>query len=341
MSVDELVAGRARRRRRRVSVSAILAIAVAAVFVLSLMVGNTFHGLGVVLDVLSGTDTSGASFTVGELRMPRATLGLLAGLSFGAAGVTFQTMLRNPLASPDVIGISGGASAAAVVGLVSLGLSGSAVSLMALAGGLGTALGMYVLASRGGFVGGRLVLVGIGLAAMLQSIVAYVLSRAAAWDLQAAMQWLTGSLNGATWDRVTLLGLAVGIAGSALLGASRSLDVVRLGDDTAASLGLRVHVTRVHLLLAAVVLLAFATAAAGPISFVAFMSGPIASRLVGPGASLVVPAALVGALLVLVADLVGQNVFEHRYPVGVVTGVLGAPYLISLLIAMNRTGASL
>jgi iron complex transport system permease protein len=249
-------------------------------------------------------------------------------------------MLRNPLASPDVIGISSGASAAAVIGIVTLPLNDSQVSLMALGGALLTALGMYLLASRGRFAGGRLVLIGIGIAAMLQSVVAYVLARAAPWDLQSAMRWLTGSLNGATWERVAPLAIVCAVFVAALLAMSRDLAVLCLGDDSSAALGLRVHRTRLLLLVAAVVLLAFATAAAGPISFVAFMAGPIAARLVGPGASLVVPGGLVGALLVLTADLAAQNSFDHRYPVGVITGVLGAPYLITLL-AINRSGGSL
>ena len=209
------------------------------------------------------------------------------------------------------------------------------MSLLALGGALLTALCLYVLANRGGFAGGRLILIGIGVAAMLQSVVAYVLSRAAAWDLQTAMQWLTGSLNGATWARVVPLAIVCAVVVTALLVLGRDASVLRLGDDTAAALGVHVHRTRLSLLVAAVVLLAFATAAAGPIAFVAFMAGPIAARLVGPGASLVVPAGLVGALLVLVADLAGQYAFDHRYPVGVITGVLGAPYLVVLLVAVQ------
>ncbi len=341
MSVENIITGRRRRRRHRFLVTAWLSTAVALVFVASLMIGNTFYGLGDVASVVAGGDVPGASFAVKQLRLPRAVLGLLTGVAFGISGVTFQTMLRNPLASPDVIGISSGASAAAVTGIVFLRLDGSAVSMMALGGALLTAVGMYVLASRGDFAGGRLVLIGIGLAAMLQSVVAYVLSHAAAWDLQTAMRWLTGSLNGATWQRIAPLALVCAIFVAALLAMSRDLAVLRLGDDLSAALGLRVHPTRLLLLIAAVVLLAFATAAAGPISFVAFMAGPIAARLDGPGASLVVPAGLVGALLVLTADLAGQNTLDHRYPVGVVTGLLGAPYLIGLLVATTRSQGSL
>lgn len=336
-----VAAGRRVRQRRRAAMSCGLAVAVVVVFTVSLMTGNTFYGLGDVVAVLRGHDVDGASFAVAELRLPRAVLGTLSGIAFGMSGVTFQTMLRNPLASPDVIGISFGASAAAVVGIVMFSLDDTAVSLLALVGALATAGVLTALGNRGGFSGARFVLVGIGLAAMLRSVVSYVLSRAAAWDIQTAMQWLTGSLNGATWRRVVPLAVVVVVGATFSIVSGRNLGVLRLGDDSAAALGVHVTRTRLALVLVAVALLAFATAASGPIAFVALMSGPIAARIVGPGASLLVPAGLVGALLVLGADQIAQHALPHRYPVGVVTGVLGAPYLIALLVRANRSGGPL
>jgi len=336
-----LLAGRRIRARRRTALTTGLVAAVVIVFVVSLMVGNTFYGLDKIARVILGETVPGASFTVGELRLPRASLGLLTGLCFGIAGVTFQTMLRNPLASPDIIGISSGASAAAVIGLVVFSLSETAVSFLALGAALVTAGAIYLLANRRGFAGTRLILIGIGVAAMLDSTVSYVLSRAASWDLQMAMQWLTGSLNGATWASVTPVLIACVVLIPMLLLHDRQLAVLRLGDDSASALGVHVQRTRIVLIVGAVALLAFATAASGPVAFVAFMAGPIAARIVGPGASLVLPAGLIGALLVMVADLVGQFAFENRYPVGVITGVLGAPYLVYLLIRSNRSGGSI
>lgn len=341
MSTASVIAGRRARMRRRTVVTVVLAVAIGVVFSLSLMIGSTFYTPDEVVRVIAGQTVPGASFSVGELRLPRASMGLLTGLCFGIAGVTFQTMLRNPLASPDIIGINAGASAAAVFGIVFLSLSDTMVSVFALVGAVATAAAIYFLSNRGGFAGTRLILIGIGVAAMLNSVITYVLSRAASWDLQTAMHWLTGSLNGASWDSVAPLALAVLILVPGLLLQDRELGVLRLGDDSAAALGVPVARTRILVILAAVALLAFATAAAGPIAFVAFMSGPIAARLVGPGASLLLPSAFVGALLVLVADLLGQFAFGTRYPVGVVTGVLGAPYLIYLLIRTNRSGGSL
>ena len=340
-STAALVAGRRSRVRRRALLTGALAAAVVVAFLVSLMVGNTFYGLDKVVRVLLGETVPGASFTVGDLRLPRASLGLVTGLCFGIAGVTFQTMLRNPLASPDIIGISSGASAAAVVGIVVFSFSEAIVSLLALGAALLTAGAIYLLANRRGFAGTRLILIGIGVAAMLDSVVTYVLSRAASWDLQMAMQWLTGSLNGATWSGVAPVFVAAAVLVPVLLLNERHLGALRLGDDSAASLGVGVQRTRIVLIVSAVALLAFATAASGPVAFVAFMAGPIAARIVGPGASLTLPSGLIGALLVMVADLVGQNAFENRLPVGVITGVLGAPYLVYLLIRSNRTGGSI
>jgi iron complex transport system permease protein len=332
---------RVRRARRRALVIGTLVVLVLAVYAVTLMVGETFYPPADVLRVIAGETVPGASFTVGELRLPRGTLAVLAGFCFGVGGVTFQTMLRNPLASPDVIGITSGASAAASFAIVILGLSETGVSAFAIAAGLGVAVLVYVLSFRDGVAGTRLILIGIGIAAMLDSATAYVLSQAAQWDLQQAQRWLTGSLNGATWSETAPVAIALVVLGPVLLTQARNLFMLQLGDDTAAALGVRLERTRILVIVAAVGLLAFATAATGPIAFVAFLSGPIAARIVGPNGSLLVPAGLVGALLVLVADLIGQFAFDIRYPVGVITGVLGAPYLVYLLIRTNRAGGSL
>jgi iron complex transport system permease protein len=329
-----------RMRRRRI-VMAVLAVLIAVVFVASLIYGQTIYSPLEVIRVILGDDVPGASFTVGRLRLPRAVLAIVVGLSFGLAGVTFQTMLRNPLASPDIIGISAASSAAAAFGIIVLGLGGAAVSALAVGAALGVAVLMYGLAYRDGVAGTRLVLIGIGLAAMLHSATAYVLSIAGQWDLQAAMRWLSGSLNGAGWSQVAPALVALVLLGPVLLLCSRNLGTLQLGDDTAAALGVRVERTRLIVIVAAVGLIAFATAATGPIAFVAFLAGPIAARVIGPRGSLLLPSALIGALLVLVADLFGQYAFGTRFPVGVVTGVLGAPYLIYLIVRTNRAGGSL
>ena len=340
-TLERVVEVRRRRIRRTLLTCGALGAAILAVFCLSLMVGRTYYPPSDVLAVLLGQDVPGASFTVGTLRLPRAVLAVLAGACFGLGGVTFQTMLRNPLASPDIIGISSGASAAAAFGIVILGLSGTAVSLLSIVAGLLVALLIYLLSSRGGVAGTRLILVGIGISAMLTSLTDWVLSKAGQWDLQEALRWLTGSLNNTSWEQALPVLAALVVLGPVLLSRSGELRITQLGDDAAQALGVRTGRTRLVVVVAAVGLIAFATSASGPIAFVAFLSGPIAARIVGPGASPLLPAAAVGALLVLVADLVGQFATGTRYPVGVVTGVLGAPYLLYLIVRVNRRGSSL
>ncbi|GAA1093331.1 FecCD family ABC transporter permease [Nocardiopsis composta] len=340
-TVEAVIRGRRHRARRRRTVIAVLTALIALAFAAALMAGRTFYPPGDVLGVVLGQDVPGASFTVGRLRLPRAVLAVAVGACFGLGGVTFQTMLRNPLASPDIIGISSGAGAAATFAIVALSLGGAAVSAFAITAGLAVAVLIYLLSFKDGIAGTRLILVGIGVAAMLDSVTAHLLDRAAEWDLQEAMRWLTGSLNGAAWGDVLPVLAALLVAAPVLLHRSGELSLLRLGDDTASALGVRVDRTRFAAIVAAVGLIAFATAAAGPVAFVAFLSGPIAARIVGRDGSLFVPAALVGALLVLAADLCAQFLFEARYPVGVVTGVLGAPYLVYLIVRTNRAGGSL
>ena len=339
--VDSLRTARRRRGRRRLTVTAVLAVLTLALLLLCLCVGNTFSRPDEVLRVLLGQTVPGASFTVGELRLPRALTGALAGISFGLSGVTFQTMLRNPLASPDIIGVTAGASAAAVFAILVLGLGGAVVSGIAVVAGLAVAASIYLLARRGGVLGSRLILIGIGVGAMLHAVISYLLLRSSPFEVAAALRWLTGSLNEAFWEGIPPLAIAVAALGPLLGILSRRLHILELGDETATSLGVNVDRTRLLLVLAAVGLAAFATAATGPIAFVAFLAGPIAARLIGPGGSRVLPSALLGAILVLASDEIGQFALGTRFPVGVVTGVLGAPYLIYLLIRTNRSGASL
>lgn len=336
------IAGNRRERalRRRLVISS-LVIFLIAFFALTLMSGQTFTSPKDVLRVLMGENIPGLSFTVGQLRLPRAVLSIVAGLCFGMGGVAFQIMLRNPLASPDIIGISSGASAAAVFAIVVLSLSGPIVSVFAVVSGLGIALLVYGLSFRNGVAGTRLILVGIGVSAMLQSFIAYILSVAPAWSLQEAIRWLTGSVNGAQLGQTLPLLGALVVFGGLLLSRIRDLEALRLGDDTASALGVRVARTRIIVIVASVGMIAFATAVAGPIAFVAFLSGPIAARVMGNNGSLLIPSALIGATLVLVGDYCGQFLLSSRYPVGVVTGALGAPYLIFLIVRVNRAGGSL
>lgn len=327
---------RGRARIRFTLTLVVLATVTAALWMLSLMFGDSFYTLADVIRVIKGDTVPGASFAVGELRLPRATIAIVAGFAFGVSGIIFQTMLRNQLASPDIIGISAGAAAAGSTMIVLLHASQAAVSTVALMVSLGVAALTYLLALKTGFTGTRLILTGIGIAAMLQAWTSYVLSKASAWDLPTATRWLTGSLNNMSWERGLPLVITVLAVTPLLLIGAHKLSILELGDDVATALGLRVNLIRGALIVGAVMLIAVATSATGPISFLAFMAGPIAIRIFRPGANLIVPSGLVGALLVLAADLAGQYLFGTRYPVGVITGALGAPFLIYLLVRASR-----
>lgn len=326
---------RRRPRRRRARISAALALTVIGLLAVNVLLGSYTITIPDFLRVLGGQNIPGASFIIMENKLPQALMGLLAGASFGTAGALFQTMLGNPLASPDIIGISFGASATAVAAIVLLGVGGLGVSVAALAGALTVALLITWLARGRGGTG--LILVGIGAAAFLQATVTFLLSRADITNAQDAMVWLTGSLNSANWGRVTILALALFVLLPLVAGGARELRGLALGDDTAAGLGFNVPRARLLLTVLGVVLAALPTAAAGPIAFVAFLSGPIAKRL-NAGAPSLSLSALVGATIVLAGNFVAVNAIPGlSLPVGVVTGALGAPFLLWLLITTNRT----
>lgn len=328
--------GYTRRKIRLISVNIILLILTLALCGIMLVYGKNNYDLNTVIRVLSGEQIQGATFTIGTLRLPRMLCGLLAGLAFGIGGNTFQTMLRNPLASPDIIGISSGASVAAVFCILVLNVSGSFVSIAAVISGITVALLIYVLSKGSGFSGGRLILIGIGMQAMINAVISYLLAKSSQHDVSTALRWLNGSLNGMIIEDVPFLFIVVLIFGITILCLTKHLQALELGDEFATTLGVRINVVRIILILSAVFLIAFTTAVTGPISFVAFLSGPIAVRLVGLGSPNVLSAGLVGALLVLGADMIGQFAFGTRFPVGVITGILGAPYMLFLLIVINR-----
>lgn len=325
------------RTQRAVKIGA-LAFLVVALSAVTLLLGRYTVTIPDFLRIVAGADIPGASFIVMENRIPRVLIGIMIGGAFGVAGAVFQTMLRNPLASPDIIGISYGASASAVFAIAFLGASGLALSGFAMAGALAVALAIYFLSRRGAVAGYRLILVGIGFSAVLQSVVSFLLTRTDIRVASDALTWLNGSLNSSNWDRVTILFLALAVLTPAVVVLSRSLRGLELGDDAAAGLGVNVERSRLALIVTGVLLAAVATAAAGPVAFIAFLSGPIARRFLG-GYRPLVTAALVGAVIVLAGDFLGANLIPGvSLPVGVITGVLGAPFLLWLLATSNRSG---
>lgn len=330
--------GYAKRKMRMISVTLILLALTVGLCTIMLLYGKTNYPLSVVLKVLGGEQIQGASFTIGTLRLPRMLCGLLVGLAFGIAGNTFQTMLRNPLASPDIIGITSGCSIAAVFCILVLHMSGSSVSIVALISGIIVSTLIYLLSKGSGFSGGRLILIGIGIQAMINALISFLLLKSSEYDVPSALRWLSGSLNGMSMKSIPSLFIVVTIFGGIILLLTKHLQILELGDEFATTLGVKINLVRIILILSSVFLIAFATAVTGPIAFVAFLAGPIASKLVGPGAPNVLASGLVGALLVLGADMIGQFVFSTRFPVGVITGILGAPYMLFLLICINRRG---
>jgi iron complex transport system permease protein len=326
-------------RRRTVGTCVGLLVLLAAAFLASLAVGDFPLSPGEVVASLTGRGTRASDFIIYELRLPRVLSGLLVGFALGMAGAVFQTMLRNPLASPDIIGITAGASAAAVTALLLFSLSGVAVAASAFLGALATALAIYLLAWRQGVAGTRLVLVGIGVGAVLLSVIDFLMTRAQVDDAQVALVWLTGSLNGADADALAPLAVLVVVVVPLTLWASRTLTGLQLGDDTARALGVGVERSRLLLMLFAVALAAVATSVAGPVGFVAFVSGPISRQLTRTAGAGLVPAGLVGAAVVVLADFAGQHLLPLQLPVGVLTAAVGAPYLLYLLLRTNAASA--
>lgn len=319
-------------------VTSLLVLLACALCGAMLMLGSTIYPVQDVIRVLTGEQVKGVSFAVNTIRLPRMLAGLLAGFAFGVAGYTFQTMLRNPLANPNVIGITSGSSAAAVFCIVVLHTSGAIVSLASVIAGLATVLFIYMLSRGKAFSIGRLILIGIAIQAMLDAFISYLMLVSAEQDVPAAVRWLTGSLNGSQMSQLPPLVITVAVFTPILIVLGRHLNMLELGEQAATSLGVDTDKTRITLIVSAVFMIAIATATTGPIAFVSFLAGPIAKRLVGVGFSNIIPAGLVGVNLVLASDLIGQFAFEHRFPVGIITGLLGAPYLIFLLIQMNRKG---
>ena len=318
----------------------VVPIAAAAVLVLlsavSLGRGDFPIGLGDVLRTLAGLGEKTQEFIVLELRAPRIVVGLLVGLALGIAGALFQTFARNPLASPDVLGITQGASVGAVAAIVLTGGSAIGVPLAALAGALVTGALLFVLTWRAGIDGYRLVLVGIALWSVMAALIDWLLTHAEIYDAAAAYVWITGSLNARTWDHAVPLVLSVAVLVPLALAAGRVLGVLQFGDDTARGLGVRLPLAQAAVVLIAVALVATSVAAAGPIAFVALVVPQIAVRLTGGSRPPLLASGLLGAVLVVGADLTTRTVIPQALPVGILTAAIGAPYLLWLLVRGRR-----
>ncbi|MGK5642277.1 FecCD family ABC transporter permease [Streptomyces sp. URMC 126] len=323
--------------RRAAAVALCLAAALAAACLAYLCVGDTFVAPGAVVDVLLGRP-SPDELVVGTFRLPRMTVGLLVGAAFGISGALIQTVARNPLASPDIIGVSQGAGAL-TVGAMTFGVTSyAALPYVSTAGGLLAAALVYVFAWRGGLHAGRFVLIGIGFAIALRAITQLFLTKGDYLVAQQAKVWMTGSLNGAGWDAAAPVAWTLLVLAVPLCWAARAQRTVALDDATATALGVRLNRVRAGLVLLGVVLASVATGAAGPVDFVALLAPQIARRTTRTAQIPLVCSALTGALIVVLADLLARKLFEPtQLPVGVLTAAVGAPYLIRLIIR-GRTG---
>lgn len=302
-------------------------------FLLSLMWGNTFVPLAQLGSVFFGADsTAGERFSVIEIRLPKALAALLAGAAFGMGGAISQMVLRNVLASPDVLGITSGASLAAVTLMTAGVTSGLNIAFGAIVSALMVAVVMVLLSGRKAFSVNKFVLIGISCGVLLQALIGYTLARTSIDQAQQAFIWITGSLSRSVWSQVSIFApfLLLLLVGVAVL--ARKLPALRYDDETATLLGVQVKRTRAMLLASVAILVASATALTGPIAFLAFLSGPLARSVIKTSYNAILAAACVGAVLVLSAHLIGQHLFSAPLPVGVVTAVLGAPYLFWVLL---------
>jgi iron complex transport system permease protein len=283
------------------------------------------------------------NFIVNTLRLPRMLVAALVGLALGISGAIMQGLTRNPLASPDILGISAGAGLVAVTLIVVVqDVPGGVIPLAAFGGALLVAVLIYLLAWRGGDSPLRLILVGIGLGAVTGALTSLMITFGDIYDVQRALIWLTGSVYARSWDEVwSLLPWVIIFAPLAFL-LARDLNTLNLGEEVARGLGTRVAWQRGLLMLTAVALAGATVAAAGAIGFVGLMAPHIGRRLVGPDHIGLLPTAgLLGALTVVAADLVGRTIFAPiELPCGLITAVVGAPFFIFLLWQQRQSVAA-
>lgn len=324
---------------RTLAVCLVVLAATVGLGVLALGTGEFAISPADVVRTLLGNGSERTDFVVNQLRLPRLLTGILVGAALGVSGALFQSLSRNPLGSPDIVGFTYGSATGGLLVVLVVGGTGGQIAFGAVAGGLATAFLVYVLAWRHGVHGYRLVLVGIGVSALLQGVNAYLLAKARFTQAAQAMVWLNGSLNGRDWGDVRPAALGLLVLLPLVASAAGRLRILEMGDDVAGGLGVSVQRTRLVILVLATAACAVATAAAGPVPFVALIAPQLARRLTrAPGPNLAA-ATCTGALLVVTADFASQRVHgTAQLPVGVVTAVVGGVYLGLLLRRQRRAG---
>ncbi len=275
------------------------------------------------------------AFTIREVRLPRVLTGFLAGCGLALSGTILQVVTRNPLASPGVIGLNAGAAATVVAVLVLVpSFPMSRLPWVAFGGALLVALAIYRLSWKKGSSTERMLLVGVGISAMAGALITYLLTVGKIFRVSQAFVWMAGSLYGRTWEHFWPLLPWIVILFVLLMLYTRSLDLLLLSDSSAIGMGIRLERVRFLLILFSVGLAGSAVSMAGTIAFVGLMAPHMASHLVGTRSMKRLPvAALLGGLIVMLADLLGRVLFSpFEIPVGLITALIGAPYMITLLI---------
>ncbi|WP_425645289.1 FecCD family ABC transporter permease [Agrobacterium leguminum] len=330
--------GRLSARFDRLSIVIGLALSILALGIagLSLASGKYPIALTDVFGALAGYGDDQVRMIVVEWRLPRVALAFLLGGSLAMSGAIFQSLTRNALGSPDIIGFSAGSYTGALVVILLLSGGYYETAAGALIGGILTAMAVYLLAYRRGVQGFRLIVVGIGVAAMLSAFNAWMIREA---ELQVAMSaaiWGAGSLNGLGFEQFVPVAVVLCVVVPLTLFLALPMRQLGMGDDAARASGVNVNRTRLALMVLGVALTAIVTAAAGPISFIALAAPQIAKRLTRSAGVALIPSALIGGLLLLAADWAAQHAFGVQLPVGVMTVSIGGLYFIWLLIREGR-----
>jgi len=322
---------------RSVAVGALAAAVVVLGALVSLTTGGFPLTLAEIGETLVGQGSRSTEFVVLTLRLPRLLLAVMVGGALAVSGAVLQSLSRNPLGSPDVIGFTTGASTGALVAIVLLGAGTLGTSVGALVGGVVTAAAVVALSAGRGTQGLRMVLIGIGIGAMLLSVNGWLVTTAVLQTAVEAQTWLLGDLGNRGWPQVVALAVALVVLLPVVFALARALALLELGDRPAGALGIDVGRTRTVLLIAAVGLAAAATAAAGPIPFLALAAPQIARAATRAATPVLLPSALVGAALLVAGDLAVTRLFAPvPLPVGVATGLIGGLYLVVLLVRTWR-----
>ncbi len=271
-----------------------------------------------------------------EWRLPRLTSSLLFGCALGVSGALFQSLIRNPLGSPDVIGFNTGAYTGALIVIILIGGNDFQIAFGAIAGGIICAVVVYLLAFKQGVEGFRLIIIGIGISAMLSAFNTWLMVSSSLETAMSAALWGAGSLNGLSWDKVAPSFIFIMFALLAAVVLARKMNILEMGDDSANMLGIDSERTRQLAMLFGVILTAAVTATTGPISFISLVAPQLAKKLTKQGGVSIIPSALMGAMLLTLSDFAASNLFApNQLPVGMVTISIGGVYLIYLLIKQS------